>query len=95
MVEIPLGGVDLAGAAVDRGYAYRMSAIRYEEAVFSALQRIQPANAILRRAEALPFLGGFDLDFVLRRRNPSRNNRIQVIQAASNVPRCPANFYKH
>ena len=65
VVEIPLGGVDLAGAAVDRGYAYRMRAIRYEEAVFSALQRVQPLDAVLRRGDALPFPGGFDLDFVL------------------------------
>lgn len=78
VVEIPLGGVDLAGAAVDRGYAYRMSAIRYEEAVFSALQRVQPADAVLRRADALPFLSGFDFDFVL-----DNGTRAVVVEAKS------------
>jgi hypothetical protein len=65
VVEIPLGGSSIAGEPVDKGYGYRLEALRYEREVFAALQRNQPQGAVLRRAGRLDFPRNLDLDFVL------------------------------
>jgi hypothetical protein len=65
VVEVPLGGVDFGGGAVDRGFVLRVDAVRYEEDVASALQRLKPADFVFRRANRLPFADRLDFDFVL------------------------------
>lgn len=78
VVEVPLGGVDFAGSAVDRGYAYHIDAIRYEEDIFAALQRIQPQGAVLRRSSRLSFADSFNFDFVI-----DNGSRAVIIEAKS------------
>lgn len=49
VVEVSVGRVEVAGRVLDDIRVYRSDALRYERAVISALQRIQPPNAVLRR----------------------------------------------
>ena len=65
VVEVPLAGADIAGASVDTAYAYRVEALLYEKDILAALQRVQPDEAILRRAERVLPRDGFDFDFVV------------------------------
>lgn len=65
VVEIPIGSGEIAGEAVDKVYAYRLEALRYGKEVLGALQRIQPAGAVLRRADGLDFSSSSEPDFIL------------------------------
>lgn len=65
VAEIPLGGSELAGATVDRVFAINVSAIQYEGAVLSALQRVRPPDTVLHRSGSLSLTDGFDYDFIL------------------------------
>jgi hypothetical protein len=48
VVEISIGHTEIAGTILDNVLLYRTDALRYERDVFSALQRIQPPNAVMR-----------------------------------------------
>jgi hypothetical protein len=65
IVEIPLDYAEIAGQIVDKGYAYRLEALRYEAEILAALQRIQPKDAILRRVDGLDVGTGLESDFVI------------------------------
>jgi len=65
VVEIPLGGAEIGGISVDKGFIYRSEALRFEDAVVAALNRVRPTGAIIRRARTLTFADGFDFDLVV------------------------------
>lgn len=65
IIEVPLPGADIAGAPVDIAYAYSVEALLYEKDLLAALQRNQPNDAILRRAERELPNNGFDFDFLM------------------------------
>jgi hypothetical protein len=48
VVEMPVGRTEIAGRVLDDVHLYRSDALRYERDVIKALQRVQPANAVLR-----------------------------------------------
>lgn len=48
VVEVSVGRAEVAGRVLDDIHVYRSDALRYERAVITALQRMQPSNAILR-----------------------------------------------
>lgn len=65
LVEVPLAGADIGGAPVDIGYVYSVEAVRYEKDLFAALQRCQPEEAVLRRADQMGAFDRFGFDFVV------------------------------
>lgn len=65
VVEVPLGGAEIAGAPVDTGYAYKIDSLRYEGDLLAALQRGQPDNVVLRRSSRVTVTNAFDFDFVM------------------------------
>jgi len=65
VVEIPIQGAEIAGEPVDKGYGYRIEALRYQAQVFEALQRNQPEDAVLHRVGWLDQPSSQDLDFTL------------------------------
>lgn len=78
VVEISVGGADLGGNSVDRVVTFSVDAISYEEEVFSALQRVRPADADLRRSGSLSIYDEFDFDFIL-----SEGPRTTIIETKS------------
>ncbi len=48
VVEIPVGRAEIAGRLYDPVLLYRSDALRYEREVISALQRVQPEDAVMR-----------------------------------------------
>jgi hypothetical protein len=65
VVEIPIRGAEIAGEPIDKGYGYRIEALRYQAEVFAALQRNQPEDAVLSRVGWLDQPSSQDLDFTL------------------------------
>jgi len=65
VVEVPVGGLEVAGDTVDLGYGYHIETLRYRADLFAALQRNQPRDAVLRRAGWLDPPQSDDLDFIL------------------------------
>jgi hypothetical protein len=63
--EVPLGRAEIGGRSVSNIHVYRTDALRYERELLAALQRVQPSDAVLRRANYLDFLPRVELDFVL------------------------------
>jgi hypothetical protein len=54
----------IRGRPVDASYVYNTAALRFEESLFAALQRLTPPSAVLRRAGKV-FESPRDVDFVL------------------------------
>jgi hypothetical protein len=65
VIEAPMGRIEIADRMLDDVRVYRQDALRYERAVFEALQRVQPRNAILRNAYRLDLPRHLRLDFLL------------------------------
>jgi hypothetical protein len=57
---VRLGKSNVAGHQVEEGYLYQPEAVRYEEDVFAAFQRVVSPRAVMRRAPATRDVG-FDL----------------------------------
>jgi hypothetical protein len=54
VVEISVRHTEIAGRVLDDIYLYRTDALRYEREVITALQRMQPSNAVMRTSYEHP-----------------------------------------
>jgi Restriction endonuclease len=64
VVEASIGHTQISGRTLSGIHLYRQDALRYERAVFSALQRVQPSQVILRDGSRLGFSEQFEVDFL-------------------------------
>lgn len=65
VIEAPVGPTEIDGRILDDIHLYRLEALRYEQKVFEALQRVQPPKAMLRYAHRVDLPGRLDTDFLV------------------------------